>query len=56
MVAPTNLENVEDGVEEGEELLADGGVADEDGKEPGGNCIKIGLPGNRFSETIFKII
>ena len=29
-----NLENVEDGVEEGEELLADGGFADEDGKEP----------------------
>ena len=34
MLTVTNLEDVEDGVEEGEELLADGGVADEDGKEP----------------------
>ena len=30
----TDLEHVEDGVEECEELLADGGVADEDGEEP----------------------
>ena len=30
----SDLEDVEDGVEEGEELLADGGVADEDGEEP----------------------
>ena len=34
VIALANLENVEDGVEEGEELLADGGFADEDGKEP----------------------
>ena len=25
-------------------------------KVPGGNCIKIGLPENQFSETIFKVI
>ena len=34
MLTVTNLEDVEDGVEEGKELLADGSVADEDGKEP----------------------